>query len=163
MPEPVDEVLIALRRITRAIDLHSRRLIALHGLTVPQVLVLKQLAEVGPLPVGTLSRLVRLSSATVSAMLRRLTSRDLVAQVRSEEDRRVVLVEITEAGRDAIASAPSLLQEDFIEAFSALSSWEQHGLISGLQRIASMMDADNLDAAPFLTPGATMDPGSEQG
>ncbi|MCG8429146.1 MAG: hypothetical protein MI754_17460 [Chromatiales bacterium] len=40
-----DEVLIALRRVTRAIDIHSRSLINSHGLTGPQALILKEISK----------------------------------------------------------------------------------------------------------------------
>ena len=37
----VDQILSALRRVMRAVDLHSRQLVQSHGLTGPQALVLK--------------------------------------------------------------------------------------------------------------------------
>ena len=46
-----EEILRALRRITRAIDLHGRSLVAPFGLTVPQLVCLRAIAV--PLePVG---------------------------------------------------------------------------------------------------------------
>ena len=43
--EKHDEVLVALRQIIRAIDMHSRRLIKEAGLTSPQLLLLKGIDE----------------------------------------------------------------------------------------------------------------------
>jgi hypothetical protein len=42
------------------------------------------------------------------------------------------------------------LQEHFIQNFCGLEQWEQSLLLSSMQRIASMMDANDLDAAPML-------------
>ena len=50
--------------------------------------------------------------------------------------------------------APQPLQEDFIEKFQALEEWEQSLLLSSMQRIANMMDAERLDAAPVLEVGS---------
>ncbi|MFH1464119.1 MAG: MarR family transcriptional regulator [Pseudomonadota bacterium] len=156
-----NDVLVALRRITRAIDLHSRGLIARHGLTVPQLLVLQVLAGRGALPTGELSSAVNLSNATVTSIVGRLVSRGLVSRRRSEQDRRVVLVALSEAGQEAVAQAPGLLQERFVRAFGELAPWEQSLILSSLQRVAAMMDADELDAAPMLVPGASVEPGPE--
>lgn len=40
-----DAVIIALRRVIRALDLHSRTLVESHGLTGPQALILKALVR----------------------------------------------------------------------------------------------------------------------
>lgn len=46
-----DQVIIALRRVIRAVDLHSRTLAESHGLTGPQALILKGLQN-GSLSTG---------------------------------------------------------------------------------------------------------------
>jgi DNA-binding MarR family transcriptional regulator len=148
-----DDILIALRRIIRAVDLHSKKLVKETGLTAPQLVVLQTLLRAGPLKPSTLSREISLSQPTVTAILDRLEKAGLVARARSEIDRRAVLVELTDTGRAAATSAPELLQSDFLNAFRELPSWEQHMLIAALQRVSDLMDADALDASPFLSAG----------
>jgi hypothetical protein len=46
------------------------------------------------------------------------------------------------------------LQDYFIRQFSDLQDWEQTQIISALQRVAHMMDAQHIDAAPLLDVGA---------
>jgi hypothetical protein len=46
-------------------------------------------------------------------------------------------------------TSPPLLQERFVRRFAALPDWEQTLLLSSLQRIAELMDAGDLDAAPM--------------
>lgn len=144
-----DAVLIALRRIVRSIDLHSKRLVHDYGITGPQALVLKFLITGEPLPVGELARGVNLSQATVTDILDRLAGRGLVQRVRSEADKRRVLVTSTAAGKEVAEHAP-LLQEHFVEEFGMLEDWEQTLILSSLQRVAAMMDAQAIDAAPVL-------------
>jgi hypothetical protein len=78
----------------------------------------------------------------------------LVSRVRSESDRRAVVVELTEQGQTILENAPSLLQDRFRRELLMLEEWEQTQMLATLQRIASMMDAEELDAAPVLAAGA---------
>lgn len=145
-----DEVLIALRRITRAIDLHSRKLVLEHGITGPQSIVLRRLQDQGPVSIGQLAKGVNVSQATVTDILDRLEKRGLVQRSRSQTDKRCVLVAVTEAGTGLLQTAPPLLQEHFVAQFQALQDWEQSFILSSLQRVALMMDAQDLDVAPIL-------------
>ncbi len=147
-----DRIVIALRRIMRAVDLHSRQLVQDHGLTGPQLAVLRVVVRSGPLAAGAVAREVQLSQATVTGIVSRLESRGLVARRRSEADRRSVLVECTESGARALVRAPSLLQDRFRERLTGLKDWEQSSILATLQRIAAMMDAGDLSAGPHLHP-----------
>jgi len=149
-----DQVLAALRRITRAIDLHSRGLMQEVGLTAPQLAALLAVDRLQPIRAGALARSIHLSQATVTGILTRLESRALISRVRNDADRRSVVVELTEQGRVVLASAPSLLQDRFRRELLMLQEWEQTQMLSTLQRIASMMDAEEIDAAPVLAAGA---------
>jgi DNA-binding MarR family transcriptional regulator len=149
-----EQVIAALRRITRAIDLHSRLLLQRYGLTSPQLAALKALRRRQPITVGALAKEIHLSQATVTGILGRLENRGLAVRTRGSRDRRSVLVELTEAGGKLVAEAPSLLQERFHRELSRLQQWEQTMILSTLQRIASMMDAEKIEAVPQLTPAA---------
>lgn len=145
-----EEVLVALRRIIRAVDLQSKRLMQTSGLSGPQLMVMQAIERAGSVTAGNLARSVSLSQGTVTTILDRLEKKNLLRRVRSTEDKRKVVVFLSEEGKSALALAPTLLQESFIDSFQQLQDWEQHLLISSLQRIAQMMDAQNLDAAPYL-------------
>lgn len=149
-----EQMLIALRRVMRAVDLHSRKLMQSHGLTGPQALVLQETVKGAGISAGELANRVSLSQATVTDILTRLEQRGLLSRQRSCEDRRKVLIQPTAAGREVIATAPPLLQETFVRRFADLRPWEQMLLLSSLQRIAELMDAEGLDAAPLLSSGS---------
>ncbi len=148
-----EQVIVALRRVIRAVDLHSRTLLESHGLTGPQALILKALQQ-GSLSAGELAARVSLSQGTVTDILNRLEQRGLIRRLRDTRDRRRVWVDATAAGLALLAQSPPLLQESFIHRFNSLHEWEQTQLLSSLQRIASMMDAEDLDAAPVLSSGS---------
>ena len=153
MVDLTDEVLVSLRRIIRANDLHSRKLGRETGLTTPQLVVMRAILDADEPTVSEISRQVSLSQATVTNILNRLESQKLVHRQRSEADRRRVHLTVTAAGRKLLAGAPKPLQEGFIVRFNQLADWEQHLIVSSLARVAAMMDAEGLDAAPLLAPG----------
>ncbi len=55
-------------------------------------------------------------------------------------------------------NAPELLQEEFVSKFNELESWEQKMLTSAVERIASIMDAETVDASPILQVGEIINP-----
>lgn len=137
-----EQVLMSLRKIIRAVDLHSKKLVNRCGLTGPQLVVLKQMAAYKEITTGTLSRNVNLSQPTVTSILDRLEKRDLLVRRRDTNDKRKVFVNITEAGRQLLNEAPSPLQDEFTRRFNMLESWEQSLMLSTLQRVGHMMNAE---------------------
>ena len=148
--ETYDQVLVSLRQIIRAIDLHSKRLERESGLTGPQLLVMQLIGDSGQITASVIARNISLSQATVTSILDRLERKGLLVRERSSDDKRKVMVSLTAAGAKALKKAPALLQESFITAFNRLEDWEQALILSSLQRVANMMNASDLDAAPLL-------------
>jgi len=144
------DVLIELRKIIRATDLQSKRVVKACGLTIPQVMVLRAIKELGDVTVKRISDDVSLSQATVTTIMNRLEERQLVQRIRSNTDRRIVNARLTESGNQVLQTVPSLLHESFIQRFENLESLQQQHIFSSLQQIAGMMDAESLDAAPLL-------------
>ncbi len=148
-----EELLVSMRRVIRAIDMYSKKLSKESGLTSPQLIVLQEIGMTPGIMVKQIADNINLSSATVTSILDRLESRELVVRERSSQDKRKVGVFLTDTGRDTLESSPKPLQAHFIQRFEALEQWEQTQLVATMQRIASMMDADNIDASPFLEVG----------
>jgi DNA-binding MarR family transcriptional regulator len=145
--------LTALRRVIRATDLHSRVLVRSSGLTTPQLLLLNTIRRRETVSSGLLAQEMRLSQATVTNIVDRLENKGLVKRAKDESDRRRVNVVLTEKGHAKIADAPVPLQDRFVRSFSQLAQWEQNMIISALQRVASMMDAEDIEASPMLDIG----------
>ena len=147
------EVMAALRRIIRAIDLHSRSLVQRFGLTGPQLVVLKELMAASPRSVSELAQAVNLSQATTTGILDRLEKKAMVQRERSDQDRRKVLISPTAQAERVLEDAPPLLQEHFVGAFRRLPDWQQTQILSSLQRIVALMEASEVEAGPILTTG----------
>ena len=153
MSQEVD-VLITIRKIIRATDLYSRQLSKKSGLTAPQLLVLQAIQEMGAVAISRLSTHVSLSQATVTSILDRLEGRGLVSRHRSTMDKRVVHATLTPQGEAMIQQAPKPLQDVFSAAFEKLEEWEKSMIVASLQRVASMMNAEHIDASPMLHVGS---------
>jgi hypothetical protein len=87
----------------------------------------------------------------MTGILTRLEHRGLIQRTRGERDRRSVDVRLTEEGQRVLRDAPSLLQDQFLNRLSELKEWERTQILATLQRIADMMDAGAIDAAPVLS------------
>jgi DNA-binding MarR family transcriptional regulator len=149
----IDEVLMALRRVIRATDMHSKHLSKTAGLTAPQLLVLQTLDRHGEVTIGEIAKAISLGQATVTTIITRLENRGSVTREKSQQDRRKVFVTLTPEGKQLLARAPTPLQQKFVTQFAGLESWEQSMILSSLQRVATMMDANDIDASPFLDVG----------
>jgi DNA-binding MarR family transcriptional regulator len=150
----VDESLIALRRILRAAELYARDLAQAAGLTPAQLRVLQIAAARGGSTTPTqLAGQMGVSQATVTALVDKLAASGKITRVRSQTDRRQTHVVLTDAGREALRETPDALQQRYVQAFRKLEDWEQAQLVSSLERVSAMLDADQLDASPVLTFG----------
>ena len=139
------DMFMDLRRIMRAMDVHSRQLSGSHGLTGPQMLCLREIATRGALTTGSLALAVALSPATLTGILDRLEVRGLVSRERRPEDKRRVLVSLTTIGRQMAQELPSPLQDRFKERMTELPPEEQASIRSALASVARMMDAAEID------------------
>ncbi|MFC3678534.1 MarR family winged helix-turn-helix transcriptional regulator [Bacterioplanoides pacificum] len=149
-----DQVLVALRRIIRATDLHSKKLSKTSGLTAPQLLILQTLREQSDLTVGEVAKKVSLSQATVTTIVDRLERGGYVYRERGTADKRKVYVYLTDKAFATLVDAPKPLQDNFVQQFQDLHDWEQTMILASLERVAYMMDAQHIDAAPVLDIGA---------
>jgi DNA-binding MarR family transcriptional regulator len=151
--EKYEQLLISLRRVIRAISIHSRQLNKESGLTVPQLMVMRKIAQLDAPLAKQVAQEITVSAATVTTILDRLESRNLVIRTRSETDKRKVHLSLSEVGKALLNDSSKPLQEHFIKRYQHLEEWEQSQLLSAVERIAAMMDAAELDAAPVLLVG----------
>lgn len=149
-----ESALIALRQILRATELNSRALAKNSGLNPSQLILLHLLAREGAVTSGKAAEHMSLSQATVTALADKLLARNLISRVRDAADKRRVMLSLTEAGTDLLDNVPDMLQARFSHRFETIKDWEQAWLVAALERVAAMLDAEDMDAAPVLDVGA---------
>lgn len=148
----------SLRRIMRAVDIHSRKLASEFMVTGPQLLSLQTLHDDGPLTTSALAKLVHLSNSTVVGILDRLEQKGWVERTRSDGDRRVVVVTITQSGEDFLAQAPGLLQDRLATGLRRLPEKEQLAIAQALETVVELLEMDKQEAAPLLEAGPIHEP-----
>lgn len=104
---PPEEVLAldALIKLSRALDSFNARLAAhgtLEDLTPSQFAVLEALYHLGPMCQGTISQKLLKSTGNMTLVIDNLEKHGQVRRVRSTEDRRMVMIELTAAGKEKI-------------------------------------------------------------
>jgi DNA-binding MarR family transcriptional regulator len=157
-----DQIVLALRRISQAIDVWSRQLWQDYGLTSPQLAVLREVLAGQNISPGTLATALHLSQPTVTGILSRLEARGLVRRQRSSTDRRHVLVAATDEGRQLAAQAPPLLRDRFRRELSQLHAERQSEILATLVRVAEMMQAPPVDEGPFFYHDKRASPGKSK-
>lgn len=145
--------LVALRRILRVTELNSRQLARQSELTASQLLLLKHVAQHSQALPSAIAKAIELKQATITVHINKLEEDGLVTRHRDTEDRRRVWVRLTDAGRAVLDRSPDLLQDRFEHGFERLEEWEQAMIITTLERIASLLDAEDVEAAPILDVG----------
>ena len=149
-------ILRALRRITRAVALHSRQLSAYSNITAPQLVCLRAVVENGPLTTTAISREIHVSPSTVVGILDRLEDKGWVLRQRSREDRRIVMVSATDAGRRLVHETPSPMQQKLAEALNELPELEQATITLSLERIVELVESSHSGLPATREPASPM-------
>ena len=115
----------------------TKRLARRYGLTGPQVTAIKLLDGIGQLSLSDLSNRMSAKNSTITGLVDRMVRDGLVERRRSEQDRRVVLIELTEKGKSLAPKIPVTAMELFAGALRSLSSEEQRQLMAIVAKLAA--------------------------
>ena len=142
--------LTAMRKILRATEANSKKLMQETGLTPSQLIFLQILDSEQETTAGHVASRMGITQATTTALLQKLETAGMIQRRRGEKDRRQVWLSLTEKGRKVLAIAPDGVHAQFHQQFSALKDWEQIMLVTALERVADMLDSEHLDAAAVI-------------
>lgn len=129
----------AIRVIAQAIDTRSKAMARASGLTIPQVVILAGVRDLGEVTTNGLSRHVDLSPGTVVSILDKLEERGFVERYRNAIDRRVVHTRLTASGEEILAHAPSLLPDAVTSAVEAMAPDDRRALVGAFRSVAGML------------------------
>lgn len=148
------QIIDSLRRILRAIDIYSVWLRRKYGINASQLSCLQELAESGPLSIGQLSKKVFLSASTLTGVVDKLEEKGLLMRVRNLPDRRVILIQLTESGRETVRIAPKTVQMKLFAGLSSLSTETKDEINRSLARLISVIESDELLDVPVIETGS---------
>ena len=130
-----------MKRIMMSIVHQADRRLEAHGLTSAQWGPLMRLRTEGNCTVAELARWSQVDAGAMTRLLDRLEKKHLCKRVRSIEDRRVVLVELTPEGEAAITEVPAVLAEVLNAHLAGFSKDEWLKLKTYLSRMLQTGDA----------------------
>ena len=128
----VHSVSLRLLRQIRVVDGTS-------GLSGPRISLLSVLVFAGPLPIGKLATIEQISGPAITKLVDGLAKDGLARRVRSNTDRRVVLVEATRAGRKRLEEGRSRRVNAFATALGQLDSRERAKVRAAFQVLARLL------------------------
>lgn len=116
----------------RHVAIFARRIA---DLTPPQFAALAKLGEVGPTSQNQLGVMVAMDAATIKGVIDRLKARSLVGLTPDSEDRRRIVVSLTEEGRAIVGSLLSAATAITEETLAPLNAREAATLLRLLTKL----------------------------
>ncbi|KPH66157.1 MarR family winged helix-turn-helix transcriptional regulator [Novosphingobium aerophilum] len=135
--------LLALRKILDAAELENRKMAAATSLTSSQALVLRQIGGNETITPSAVASALGFGQATITNIVDRLVAAQLVTRTRGLTDKRQVLLQVTELGREKLKASPFPLQMRFSQGYAGLASWEQAMILAALERLDGLLTPES--------------------
>ena len=142
--EVISEVIDNLRRTIKAINEYSKNAEKETELTGPQLWAIKIVAKSAPIKVTEIAREMYLHPATVVGILDRLVLKGLVQRTKSNEDRRVVEINLTEQGQALVDRAPEVAQGLLIKGLEALPTEKLAQMSESMREMVKILRAEEI-------------------
>jgi MarR family transcriptional regulator, organic hydroperoxide resistance regulator len=130
-----------LRRIFQILNEQSKKIEKETRLTAAQLWTIKVINEHKSIKVSDLANKLYLHPATVIGIIDRLEIHKLVKRRRSQDDRRVVWIELTSKGNNIIKSAPEVAQGLLVEGLEELSVKKMAEIDKSLRHLVKIFGA----------------------
>jgi DNA-binding MarR family transcriptional regulator len=145
----IKDIVGSIRRLIRAVSIDSVKMSRKFSLTAPQSGVMRSLNARGPISSAELSRELCVTPSNITGIIDRLEKKGLVARIRQEEDRRVVLISLTEVGTALAERLPDPIETRLISALSDLKPGKVRDLRNALTTVLQLVDAEHLEDNPL--------------
>jgi DNA-binding MarR family transcriptional regulator len=139
----IREVIYLIRRLMQAGELYTKELSKKYQVSAPQVNCLLALYENGPLP--QVAKHIMVKSSTGTGIVGRLEQKGLVRRMRNSPDRRMITIELTEAGNALAQHAPPPIQRKIVDGLERLPTSETEKIVDGLNMLTRMLDVQDLE------------------
>jgi MarR family transcriptional regulator, organic hydroperoxide resistance regulator len=147
----VAEIIDDIRRVFQVVNEQSKKAKRETGVTGPQLWAIKMIGDLSPIRVSDLAARMYLHPATVVGILNRLELLGLIKRVRTNEDRRVVKVELTEEGKVIVAKAPQVAQGLLVAGLEVLPIKKLKDIAAGLEELVRILGAQELPPRLILS------------
>jgi DNA-binding MarR family transcriptional regulator len=142
-----DSVAYLMKRVLASFIQQAELQLEPHDLTHAQWMPLFKLRQAKRMAVAEMARELQMDAGATTRLLDRLEKKGLCKRVRSTEDRRVVMLELTPDGEAAAALVPGVLTEVLNAHLAGFSKTEWQALMSYLRRMLENGEALRQGAA----------------
>ncbi|MBP1729440.1 MAG: transcriptional regulator, MarR family [Deltaproteobacteria bacterium] len=140
-----------IRRVFQVVNEHSKLIERETGLSGSQLWAMKVIDNAATIKPSELARRMYLHPATVVGLIDRLVKRGLVVRTRSETDRRIVEIALTEKGMILLTSAPQVPQGLLVRGLENLSTERILMVAEGLDELVKILGAEGLPPQLILS------------
>ena len=140
-----------IRRVFQVVNEQSKKAKRETGLTGPQLWAIKMIGELSPVRVSDLAARMYLHPATVVGILNRLELQGLINRMRTDEDRRVVKIELSDAGNAILAKAPQVAQGLLVNGLEVLPLKKLEDISDALKELVLILGAQELPPQLILS------------
>lgn len=139
------EIIRHIRRLMQAGELYTKELNKKYQVSTPQLHCLLDLHEHGPLPPSQIAKHIMVKSSTVTGIIDRLEQKRLVKRTRNSPDRRVITIELTEAGNILAQNAPPPIQQKLVDGLQSLPKSTIDQIVHSLNMLTGMLDVQDME------------------
>lgn len=138
--ETLNEVLVKLFRDINTIEERAIRTEEYRDMTANDMHVIEAIGTGEPKNMTTVAKILSVTTGTLTISMNALVKKGYVQRVRSEEDRRVVLVSLTEKGKRAFAHHKRFHDEMIRQVLKGLDGQEQEILRKALLNLMGFFE-----------------------
>ena len=141
----IRDVIYLMRRLMQTGERYTKELNKKFSVSAPQVACLLALLDNGSMSPSQIAKKIMVESSTVTGIIDRLEQKGLATRTRISRDRRVITIELTEAGRRLAENAPPPIQQKIVKGLRKIDEAERAQIIQTLNKLTEMIDADDVD------------------
>jgi len=139
------QIIFSIRRLIQASELYTKELNKKYQISAAQLNCILTLYEFGPLPPSKIAEHMMVKSSTVTGVVDRLELKDLAERMRTSPDRRVITIQLTEAGKKLAQNAPPPIQQKIIDGLKKTEKAKKDQIVRSLNILTSMLDVQDLE------------------
>jgi DNA-binding MarR family transcriptional regulator len=139
------QIIFSIRRLIQANELYTKELNKKYHVSSAQLNCILTLYEYGPLPPSKIASRIMVKSSTVTGVVDRLEKKGLAERMRNSPDRRVITIQLTEAGKKLAQNAPPPIQQKIIDGLRRMEKAEINQIVRSLNMLTDMLDVQDLE------------------
>ncbi len=139
------QIIFSIRRLIQASELYTKELNKKYQISAAQLNCILTLEEFGPLPPSQIARNMMVKSSTVTGVVDRLEKKGFAERMRNSPDRRVITIQLTEAGKKLAKNAPPPIQQKIIDGLKQTEKAKIEQIVRSLIMLTDMLDVQDLE------------------